>query len=230
MYNEVAKIAQEHGLTIERNLIGNYITSLEMQGCSITLVKLDDEMVRYWDAPVNTPALRWGVLSGRLTVAITRDATARLDEPVRRRDVRAPRGARRTRHGDRRRRPRDEHEPRHDQGDREARRRGAGRSPAPCSRPSRWRSSRASAEPPARCTGRCSCRWATRWPGSREVDLPAYAAAWRKGLEGVQARGKAQPEDKTMVDALIPAVEALEACVRSRRRPARGGAGRARKE
>jgi phosphoenolpyruvate---glycerone phosphotransferase subunit DhaK len=61
VYNEVAKIAAEHGLTIERNLIGNFITSLEMQGCSITLVKLDDEMVRYWDAPVNTPALRWGV-------------------------------------------------------------------------------------------------------------------------------------------------------------------------
>src|SRR5881398_609614 len=60
MYNEVAKLAQQHGLTIERNLVGNYITSLEMQGCSITLVKLDDEMVRYWDAPVNTPALRWG--------------------------------------------------------------------------------------------------------------------------------------------------------------------------
>jgi phosphoenolpyruvate---glycerone phosphotransferase subunit DhaL len=46
--------------------------------------------------------------------------------------------------------------------------------------------------------------------GQDEVDLPAYAAAWHKGLEGVQARGKAQPEDKTMVDALIPAVEALE--------------------
>jgi dihydroxyacetone kinase-like protein len=60
VYAEVAKIAQEHGLSIERNLIGNYITSLEMQGCSITLVKLDDDMVRYWDAPVNTPALRWG--------------------------------------------------------------------------------------------------------------------------------------------------------------------------
>ena len=60
MYNEVAKIASAHGLKIERNLIGNYITSLEMQGCSITLLKLDDEMVRYWDAPVNTPGLRWG--------------------------------------------------------------------------------------------------------------------------------------------------------------------------
>ena len=42
------------------------------------------------------------------------------------------------------------------------------------------------------------------------MDLPTYAAAWRKGLEGVQARGKAEPGDKTMVDALIPAVEALE--------------------
>jgi dihydroxyacetone kinase-like protein len=60
VYAEVAKIAQEQGLTIERNLVGNFITSLEMQGCSITLVKLDDDMVRYWDAPVNTPALRWG--------------------------------------------------------------------------------------------------------------------------------------------------------------------------
>jgi len=60
MYAEVAKIAAEHGLTIERNLIGNYITSLEMQGCSITLLRLDDEFIRYWDAPVNTPGLRWG--------------------------------------------------------------------------------------------------------------------------------------------------------------------------
>lgn len=60
VYAEVAKIAQEHGLTIERNLVGNYITALEMQGCSITLVRLDDEMTRYWDAPVNTPGLRWG--------------------------------------------------------------------------------------------------------------------------------------------------------------------------
>jgi phosphoenolpyruvate---glycerone phosphotransferase subunit DhaK len=61
VYAEVAKIASEHGLQIERNLIGNYITSLEMQGCSITLLKLDEEMLGYWDAPVNTPGLRWGV-------------------------------------------------------------------------------------------------------------------------------------------------------------------------
>jgi len=60
VYAEVARIAAEHGLTIERNLVGNYITSLEMQGCSITLLKLDDELSHYWDAPVNTPGLRWG--------------------------------------------------------------------------------------------------------------------------------------------------------------------------
>jgi dihydroxyacetone kinase-like protein len=61
MYGEVARIAADHGLQIERNLIGNYITSLEMQGCSVSLLKLDDEMLRYWDAPVDTPALRWGI-------------------------------------------------------------------------------------------------------------------------------------------------------------------------
>jgi phosphoenolpyruvate---glycerone phosphotransferase subunit DhaK len=56
----VAKLAEARGLEIERNLIGNYITSLEMQGCSITLLKLDDELLQFWDAPVDTPALRWG--------------------------------------------------------------------------------------------------------------------------------------------------------------------------
>ena len=50
----------------------------------------------------------------------------------------------------------------------------------------------------------------TALAGQEQVDLPTYAAAWRKGLEGVQMRGKAEPGDKTMVDALIPAVEALE--------------------
>ena len=61
VYAEVAKLADEYGLVIARNLVGNYITSLEMQGCSITLLKLDDELVRYWDAPVSTPGLRWGM-------------------------------------------------------------------------------------------------------------------------------------------------------------------------
>jgi dihydroxyacetone kinase-like protein len=50
----------------------------------------------------------------------------------------------------------------------------------------------------------------TALAGKDEIDLESYAAAWRKGLEGVQARGKAEPGDKTMVDALIPATAALE--------------------
>ncbi|MGP0051154.1 MAG: dihydroxyacetone kinase subunit DhaL [Solirubrobacteraceae bacterium] len=49
----------------------------------------------------------------------------------------------------------------------------------------------------------------TAFGSQAEVDLPTYAEAWRKALQGVQARGKAEPGDKTMVDALIPAIEAL---------------------
>ncbi|MBI5103979.1 MAG: dihydroxyacetone kinase subunit DhaK [Solirubrobacterales bacterium] len=60
VYRELHRFLQERGITIERRLVGNYITSLEMAGCSITLLRLDDELTRLWDAPVDTPALRWG--------------------------------------------------------------------------------------------------------------------------------------------------------------------------
>jgi dihydroxyacetone kinase-like protein len=59
-HNELHKLLEGRGITITRNLIGSYITSLEMAGASITLLKLDDELTRLWDAPVNTPGLRWG--------------------------------------------------------------------------------------------------------------------------------------------------------------------------
>jgi dihydroxyacetone kinase-like protein len=61
VFNELSSFLDGRGITISRNLIGSYITSLEMQGCSITLLKLDDELTALWDAPVQTPALRWGV-------------------------------------------------------------------------------------------------------------------------------------------------------------------------
>ncbi len=61
MYGEFKKILDGHGVTVARALVGNYITSLEMAGCSITLVKADEEMLRLWDAPVSTPGLRWGI-------------------------------------------------------------------------------------------------------------------------------------------------------------------------
>ncbi len=59
MYNEVNRILKGKGISVTRNLVGSYITSLEMAGCSITLLKLDDELTQLWDAPVLTPALRW---------------------------------------------------------------------------------------------------------------------------------------------------------------------------
>jgi len=55
------KLLADRGITVERRLVGPYITSLEMQGMSLTLLRLDDELVDLWDAPVHTPALRWGV-------------------------------------------------------------------------------------------------------------------------------------------------------------------------
>jgi dihydroxyacetone kinase-like protein len=61
IYNKLNQICQAKGIKIVRNLVGNYITSLEMQGCSITLLKTDNELTALWDAPVHTPALRWGV-------------------------------------------------------------------------------------------------------------------------------------------------------------------------
>jgi dihydroxyacetone kinase-like protein len=60
MYAEVAAVLEKAGIGIARNLVGSYMTSLDMAGCSVTLLKADDELLRLWDAPVRTPALRWG--------------------------------------------------------------------------------------------------------------------------------------------------------------------------
>src|SRR3954454_20963694 len=61
MYQEVSTLLAKAGVPVARTLVGPYITSLDMAGCSVTLVKADDEILRLWDAPVRTPALRWGV-------------------------------------------------------------------------------------------------------------------------------------------------------------------------
>jgi dihydroxyacetone kinase-like protein len=60
-YRRAAEVAEQHGLRVVRNLVGPYITSLEMAGLSITMLRMDDELVELWDAPVHTPGLRWGV-------------------------------------------------------------------------------------------------------------------------------------------------------------------------
>ena len=61
MYNSARQILEKQGVTVTRSLVGSYVTSLDMAGCSITLTMLDDEMARLWDAPVHTAALRWGM-------------------------------------------------------------------------------------------------------------------------------------------------------------------------
>ena len=61
MYGEIARLLQGAGITVARNLVGNYITSLDMAGCSLTLVRADAELLRLWDTPVHTPGLRWGM-------------------------------------------------------------------------------------------------------------------------------------------------------------------------
>jgi dihydroxyacetone kinase-like protein len=61
MYHEVNRILTAHGVQVARSLVGPYITSLDMAGTSVTLLKVDEDLLSLWDAPVNTPALRWGI-------------------------------------------------------------------------------------------------------------------------------------------------------------------------
>jgi phosphoenolpyruvate---glycerone phosphotransferase subunit DhaK len=61
MYNAAAAQLAKHGITPVRSLVGSYVTSLDMAGCSITVTMLDDAIAKGWDAPVHTPALRWGL-------------------------------------------------------------------------------------------------------------------------------------------------------------------------
>jgi dihydroxyacetone kinase-like protein len=60
MFDAAARRLSADGCTIARSLVGNFVTSLEMAGCSITIARLDDELLKLWDAPVQTAALRWG--------------------------------------------------------------------------------------------------------------------------------------------------------------------------
>ncbi|WP_018546231.1 dihydroxyacetone kinase subunit DhaK [Streptomyces sp. LaPpAH-108] len=58
---EVQRVLAERGVAVARTLVGNYVTSLDMAGASVTLCQADEELLRLWDAPVKTPALRWGM-------------------------------------------------------------------------------------------------------------------------------------------------------------------------
>lgn len=61
VYRAAARLLEGRGINVVRSLVGPFVTSLDMAGCSITLMKLDDDLLRLWDAPVSTPAFRWGL-------------------------------------------------------------------------------------------------------------------------------------------------------------------------
>jgi dihydroxyacetone kinase-like protein len=61
MYDAVRRLLEPTGILVTRSLVGNFVTSLDMAGCSVTVSILDEEVKRLWDAPVHTPALRWGM-------------------------------------------------------------------------------------------------------------------------------------------------------------------------
>jgi phosphoenolpyruvate---glycerone phosphotransferase subunit DhaK len=61
MYNEIAALLDKAGIVPVRTLVGPYVTSLDMAGCLVSITRLDDDMLRLWDAPVATSALRWGM-------------------------------------------------------------------------------------------------------------------------------------------------------------------------
>jgi dihydroxyacetone kinase-like protein len=60
MFNSAKRLLDRAGVTLARSLVGSYVTSLEMAGCSFTVTALDDDLIRLWDQPVHTAALRWG--------------------------------------------------------------------------------------------------------------------------------------------------------------------------
>jgi len=61
LYRKAVEILEAKGIKVVRKLIGPYITSLEMAGCSFTLLKMDEDLIKLWDAPVKTAGMRWGV-------------------------------------------------------------------------------------------------------------------------------------------------------------------------
>jgi len=61
VYRKAVEMLEAKGIKVVRNLIGPYITSLEMAGASITMLKMDNDLIKLWDAPVKTAGMRWGV-------------------------------------------------------------------------------------------------------------------------------------------------------------------------
>ena len=221
IYNELTKQLEQRGLTATRNLVGNYITSLEMAGVSITLLTLDDELTALWDAPVHTPALRWGVsgLEGGASVDADtvrrwldaaaaslreqRDYLTQLDAAI----------------GDA------DHGANMDRGFTAVVERLDGEEP---SHPPGKLLTTAGSTLVSTVGGASGPLWGTalRRAGRALGDAEAFGAgelvaALDAALDGVVELGAASEGEKTMVDALAPAVRALRERVDGRRRPRR---------
>ena len=203
IYRRVVQLLEEGGVVVARNLVGPYITSLEMQGASVTILRLDDEKTRLWDAPVHTPALLGGV-AGVL------GGPGRGLGPENRGRDRAARGQpdqARLAIGD------GDHGTNMNRGRRPAPRQPRGRPGLPGHvqghRDGPDRQGRRGLGP----LYGSLFGMGKELGDATEVEDERLAAALRAGYDSVVARGKAQLEDKTMLDAWHPALDALDAAL-----------------
>ncbi|WP_216380131.1 dihydroxyacetone kinase subunit DhaK [Arcanobacterium phocae] len=242
VYGEVERLLAERGVRVVRNLVGNYITSLDMAGCSLTLLRVDDELLRLWDAPVATPALTRGEAtvttpSSFEHIKATVAAIVEPESPTRHE-------ARQTGHvsgtgitTDMMKRwigiatqiinENQEHLTELDAAIGDADHganisRGMTQAYATVqkSQPATFAeigkmvgmslvSHVGGASGPL--YGTFFLRFGQETAGIEELDVPTLAAAFRAGVDGVRARGKAEAGEKTMLDVLMPVADVLEA-------------------
>ncbi|QJC22059.1 dihydroxyacetone kinase subunit DhaK [Arcanobacterium buesumense] len=239
MYGEVARLLAQRGVRVVRNLVGNYITSIDMAGCSLTILKADDELLRLWDAPVATPALTWGhtistpqtSASAKLAHKVTKDQPAKAT---------AHRDRHETGQGITLSQMRtwielsaqamDTHQDQlteldaaigdADHGANIARGMSSALNAVDKADPDSFAeigkvvgmslvSSVGGASGPL--YGTFFLRFGQEIGDVDEVDVPTLAAAFRAGVDGVRSRGKADAGEKTMLDVFMPVADVLEA-------------------
>ncbi|WP_216378202.1 dihydroxyacetone kinase subunit DhaK [Arcanobacterium phocae] len=241
VYGEVERLLAERGVRVVRNLVGNYITSLDMAGCSLTLLRADDELLRLWDAPVATPALTRGEATAA-TSSFERPKTPSTmkDKP----EVFVKDEARQAEHAsgngisigmmkrwigiaaeiiDDNQEQLTELDAAIGDADHGANiSRGMTQAYATLekSQPDSFTeigktvgmslvSSVGGASGPL--YGTFFLRFGQETVDIEELDVPTLAAAFRAGVDGVRARGKAEAGEKTMLDVLMPVADVLEA-------------------
>ena len=207
VYGELEQILRGRQITVARRLVGNYITSLDMAGCSITLLQADDELL----SPVGRPGADAGPAVGDLNMAVSTAGRAALAGRVAAGFRREPADADRPGFSRRRRRLWSQHGPRLHCGAGGAVRSPSGRISAPPFRACRLSSSAPWAAPAGPLSARFSSAPERPAAGKSELAPADVVALFQAGVEGIQQRGKAELGDKTMLDAMSPALDALDA-------------------